>query len=406
MVRESSGEKDPRFSSAPSRTWPLNGNLATETVGAVTTTYTWDSRNRLTGISKTGLTASFVYDGLGRRKSKTVNGSTTGFWYDGNDVYAELSGMTPSFTYIRGLSIDEPYVRKGTSDEFYETDALGSSVALTNGAGASQTTYTYEPFGTTILGGTASSNAFQFTGRENDGTGLYYSRTRYYNPNLSRFISRDPIGFSGGINSYAYVENSPLSWIDPQGLDKCDSGLGSGANALADSSLFVGQQLGDAGTVRRRYDDYVRTLDPNDSEARGAAKSAARAGTPPLVRYPLEAMNPGVGARPGSLGSANVPNPGASALGEGFRIGGRVLLAGTLAADAYDVATSCKPFRSLMSASFGILGSLGGGTLGAVGGSFVAPVGGTIAGGLGGSAQGGTAGRAAGGGFYDLLFGR
>ena len=121
-------------------TYDLNGNLATETVGGVTTTYTWDSRNRLTGLSRTGLTASFVYDGLGRRTSKTINGTTTGFWYDGNDVYAELSGATPSFTYIRGLNIDEPYVRKGTSDEFYETDALGSSVALTNGASASQTT--------------------------------------------------------------------------------------------------------------------------------------------------------------------------------------------------------------------------------------------------------------------------
>ena len=197
-------------------TYDLNGNLATETVGGVTTTYTWDSRNRLTGISKTGLTASFVYDGLGRRTSKTINGTTMGFWYDGNDVYAELSGATPAFTYIRGLNIDEPYIRKGTSDEFYETDALGSSVALTNGTGGSQTTYTYEPFGTTTQAGTASTNPFQFTGRENDGTGLYYYRARYLSPFTQRFLKEDPSPIEAE-NAYPYVDNSPLNFVDPTG---------------------------------------------------------------------------------------------------------------------------------------------------------------------------------------------
>lgn len=127
----------------------LNENLATETVNGVTTTYTWDSMSRLTGLIKTALTASFVYAGLGRRKSKISNGTTIGYWSDGNDVYAELSGTKPSFTYITGLGIDEPYTRKGASDEFYETDALGSSVRLTNAAGTASVIYSYELFGKT-----------------------------------------------------------------------------------------------------------------------------------------------------------------------------------------------------------------------------------------------------------------
>ena len=86
-------------------------------------TYTWNARNQLTAISGPSLSASFVYDGLGRRTSKTINSTTTGFWYDGDDVLAELSGSTPTATYIRSLSIDEPFVRKQTGgDEFYQAE--------------------------------------------------------------------------------------------------------------------------------------------------------------------------------------------------------------------------------------------------------------------------------------------
>ncbi|MFO0768360.1 MAG: RHS repeat-associated core domain-containing protein [Nitrospiraceae bacterium] len=200
--------------SGVTQTFDANGNLTNDG----TNTYTWDSRNRLTGISGV-VTASYIYDGLGRRKSKTIGGTTTGFWYDGNDILADLSGGTPSATYVRGLNIDEPYIRKGTSDEFYEADALGSSVALTNGAGASQTTYTYEAFGNTTQGGTASANTFQFTGRENDGANAYYYRARYYHPKVQRFISEDPLDFTGrGTNLYSFVDNDPVNFTDPLGL--------------------------------------------------------------------------------------------------------------------------------------------------------------------------------------------
>ena len=68
-------------------------------------------------------------------------------------------------------------------------DALGSTLALTDATGTVQTEYTYEPFGQTTVAGTPSTNPFQYTRRENDGTGLYYYRTRYYQPVLQRFLS-------------------------------------------------------------------------------------------------------------------------------------------------------------------------------------------------------------------------
>ncbi len=64
----------------------------------------------------------------------------------------------------------------------------------------------------------SSSNPFQFTGRENDGTGLYYNRARYYSPTLGRFISQDPLGFAGGDpNLYGYVGNDPANLSDKTG---------------------------------------------------------------------------------------------------------------------------------------------------------------------------------------------
>ena len=111
-----------RFNSASTNlVYDNNGNLTSFTDASGTTTYTWNARNQITAISGPSLSASFVYDGLGRRSSKTVNSTTTGFWYDGDDVLAELSGSTPTATYVRSLSIDEPFIRKQSAgDEFYQ----------------------------------------------------------------------------------------------------------------------------------------------------------------------------------------------------------------------------------------------------------------------------------------------
>jgi RHS repeat-associated protein len=71
----------------------------------------------------------------------------------------------------------------------------------------------------TIGGGGPSDNPYQFTGRENDGTGLYQYRARYYSPSMKRFISEDPLGLAGGDpNLLSYVRNSPVSYTDPTGL--------------------------------------------------------------------------------------------------------------------------------------------------------------------------------------------
>jgi RHS repeat-associated protein len=196
-------------------TYDLNGNLSNDG----TSTYTWDARNRLVAISGSN-TVSFQHDAQGRRTSKTINSAQTDFLYDGLTPVQELNGTTVVANLLTGLGIDEYLTRTDTGGTgHFLTDALGSTVALSDGTGAVPTTYTYAPFGAASMSGTATANAFDYTGRENDGTGLHYYRARYYHPTLQRFISEDPIGFRGGMNLYAYVGNRPTWAVDPRGLD-------------------------------------------------------------------------------------------------------------------------------------------------------------------------------------------
>ncbi|MDR4470593.1 MAG: hypothetical protein MRJ68_20205, partial [Nitrospira sp.] len=200
-------------------TYDLNGNLATTTDAGVTTTYTWNARNQLTGISRTGLTASFTYDSFGRRTGKTINGTTTNFLYDGLNPVQEKNGTTVTANLLAGLGIDQLFTRTdGVGVRALLPDALGSTVALGDNTGTLQTQYTYEPFGVTSQTGEANTNSYKFTGREDDGSSLYYYRARYYQPQFQRFVSEDPIGFLGGANLYSYVDNGPITFGDPFGL--------------------------------------------------------------------------------------------------------------------------------------------------------------------------------------------
>ncbi|MHB8404397.1 MAG: RHS repeat-associated core domain-containing protein [Gammaproteobacteria bacterium] len=160
-----------------------------------------------------------MYDALGRRESKTISGTATNFLYDGLNLEQELNGTTPTVNYLTGENIDEMFSRTDSSGSYsYLTDNLGSTLALANSAGAISTSYSYEPYGNTTASGSSSTNALQYTGRENDGDGLYYYRARYYSPTYSRFISEDPAEYMGGIDLYAYASGNPISLSDPYGL--------------------------------------------------------------------------------------------------------------------------------------------------------------------------------------------
>ena len=194
-------------------TYDLNGN----TLNDGTNTYTWDARNRIVSADSNG--ATFAYDAVGRRTGKNISSINTNFLYDGVNPVQELNGSTVTANLLTG-GVDERFLRTTASEtDNYLTDALGSTTGLTGSSGNSTVQYSYSPFGSISITGT-TSNSYTYTGREIDGLGIDYYRARYYNPAIGRFLSEDPIGFRGGINEYVYVGDSPLSFVDPLGMDK------------------------------------------------------------------------------------------------------------------------------------------------------------------------------------------
>ncbi len=206
-------------------------NYTYQPFGAVTTGGAANANSyQFTGRENDG---TGLYFSRARYYSPTFQRSVTQFVYDRLNPVQELNssgGVTANL--LTGLNLDEFFTRTASSTtSTLLADALGSTIGLVTAAnGPIASSYTYQPFGSTSTGGTGNTNPYQFTGRENDATGLYFYRARYYSPTFQRFIAQDPIGFRGGDpNLYAFVGDEPLNKKDPKG---------TGATAVG--AVFVG----------------------------------------------------------------------------------------------------------------------------------------------------------------------
>ncbi len=161
----------------------------------------------------------YVYDGDGKRIKKTDATSERVYIYGGLNVLYEVN-LT---THMDAVYIYGPAGRsaKKVNDvqEYYHTDQLGSTRLITSENGEITEEIQYEPFGEQI---NVSEEKYTYNGKERDETGLYYFGARYYDPEMGRFLTRDPLPGDllspQTLNSYVYCLNNPLRYTDSQGM--------------------------------------------------------------------------------------------------------------------------------------------------------------------------------------------
>lgn len=232
-----------------------NGNLVTRVSGADTTQYAWDFENRLTQVTlPNGTVVNYKYDALGRRIQRTTSAAADErYVYDGQNVIQDLdSGSSVVTSYLNGAGLDN-HLRQNNSTtgvSYFLTDHLGSTVGLTDSSANLVEQVNYDSFGTHTG---SSRTRYTYTGRESDPeTDLMYYRARFYDAQLGRFISEDPIAFQGGGNWYAYVDNNPLGWIDPEGL--CQGQVNP--RNTGECARLIARMLGPLGEMQRLWKNY------------------------------------------------------------------------------------------------------------------------------------------------------
>jgi RHS repeat-associated protein len=203
----------------------------------VRTTYTWDQANELTGYqgpdhTNPGQTVSdtFVYDASGLRQTKTRNNQLTNQAYDLADGLALMieDGPTAYISGPGGLPIEQ--IDQSGNARYYSQDHAGSTSALTDPAGKTLASYSYDAYGNPTNAAQPVTTPFGYTGQYTDAeTGLQYLRARYYDPATGQLLGRDPLA-PATRQPYTYSADNPLNLADPSGLNIFDKVL-AGASA-------------------------------------------------------------------------------------------------------------------------------------------------------------------------------
>ena len=137
---------------------------------------------------------------------------------------------------------------------YFHNDFAGSPIAATDASGQVIWRESYRPYGERLTNvATSSANKLWFTSRRQDAeSGLVYMGARYYDPVIGRFMSTDPVQFQEGnlhsFNRYAYANNNPYRYTDPDGRNPILIAMGVGA--LINGGLNAAVQYYSTGTIQ------------------------------------------------------------------------------------------------------------------------------------------------------------
>jgi RHS repeat-associated protein len=250
------------------------GNMtgSTKTSTHVTMAYSYDYRNRLTGVTVGGTaTATYVYDALDRRIGIKASGAQTWTTYDGKNPYADFNGSGTLLTrYLAGRGVvngavaDELLARtsSGGTTAWYLPDKLDTVRDLVGSSGTLLDHVVYDSFGNIVTETSATNgDRFKYAGMEYDAvTGIFYDRARWYDPGAGRFLSQDPLDFLGGdCNLFRYVYADPTNLTDPSGQAPPKGGTPIGPIGPNDPSIALLEKYQEQISGEREA-DYKRML--------------------------------------------------------------------------------------------------------------------------------------------------
>ena len=205
-------------------------------------TFNWENVRNLTSITGNGLTATYTYNSDGIRTGKTVNGTEHKYMLEGTKIVFEFyadtvlvyfydeTGTPIGMAYRNADTVDENATHANQFDLYLFTKNLqGDIVGIYDENATLVASYVYDAWGNhTVTNYTSENigniNPFRYRGYYFDSeTGFYYLNTRYYNPQLKRFINADSLNYLGAngdmqsFNLYAYCSNNPILHVDPNG---------------------------------------------------------------------------------------------------------------------------------------------------------------------------------------------
>ena len=226
--------------------------------------FTWSNGRQLTGITKDNDSISYLYNADGQRVQKTVNGSVTDYYYINGILQAQKTGDEYIlFLYDENGTAYGMVIKNGTTEEYYYYlfNAQGDVIGIVNQDGVQVVSYEYGAWGdiTSITGSLAQTigekNPIRYRGYYYDtGTGFYYLQSRYYDPEVLRFINADGYVSTGlGLNScnmFAYCGNNPIDKADYYGY--CHGYANNSNLSSPYSGVKYGYKCGSYGIHVRR----------------------------------------------------------------------------------------------------------------------------------------------------------
>ena len=263
---------------------------------------------------------TFTYDAGGVRQSKTANGVTTSYFTEGSRIHREERSDGKTLLYAYDASGLASITYNGTL-YFVQKNFQGDIVALVNQNGNVVAKYVYDAWGNGKVcnasgtENTSSSfigniNPFRYRGYYYDvETGLYYLQTRYYEPRAGRFLNADSVDYIapdiiGGLNLYAYCNNNPVMYSDPEGT----AAWWEWAGLIAVSIIAIGAIV--AGTILTGGAAAISTAGLIGSTLTGAGIGFLGGATASVVvqgaatSWDFEKINPVSALQSGLIGAA------------------------------------------------------------------------------------------------------